>query len=165
MFALVVNNAIQAVGRLPDSARRLDSGQWVLGLPTASAAIQQACGWFAVTDTPRPADTSTTTHERDVVLVSGVPTVRWTSVPKSTQAINRATIDSQIAAALAELDALIAAPAVPTVPDGTLTTAQLSEAVRTMRTAIQQNRVGAQRVAATLKQTIRLVRNDLNGTN
>ena len=80
-----------------------------------------------------------------------------------TEEVNRPIIESAITAALAELDALIAAPAVATVPDGTMNNAALSNAVRSMRDAVQQNRAGAQRVAATLKQTIRLVRGDFDG--
>ena len=77
--------------------------------------------------------------------------------------VNRPIIEAAIVAALAELDALIAAPAVATVPAGTLTTAQLSTAMREMRDAVQANRAGAQKVAATLKRTIRLVRGDFDG--
>jgi hypothetical protein len=43
--------------------------------------------------------------------------------------------------------------------------AQLSNALRDMRTAVQQNRAGAQRIAATLRQTIRLARGDFDGVD
>lgn len=171
MFALVTSNTIQAVvGKLPLAARRLDTGQWVLGLRDATVATQQACGWFAVVDVPRPAETDTTTHDRSVELVANAPTVVWTARPWTVdelaarqQDTNRTAIDAAIVNALAELDTLIAAPAVDAVPAGTLTTAQLSNVARAMRDAVQQNRAGAQRVARTLKQTIRLVRGDFDG--
>ena len=38
-------------------------------------------GWLPVTDTPRPADTATTTTDYSVTLVGGVPTVTWTPRP------------------------------------------------------------------------------------
>ena len=107
-YALVTSSTIQAEsGRVPNAARRLDTQQWVLGLPDASVALQQACGWFAVTDTPRPAETPTTTHDRTVQLVANVPTVVWTSRPKTpdelaadTATANDATIRTQATTAL-----------------------------------------------------------------
>jgi len=78
-YAQVTNGNITAeAGATPTAARRLDTGQWVLALREASVAIQQACGWFAVTDAARPADTDTVTHDRSLELVAGVPTVVWT---------------------------------------------------------------------------------------
>ena len=81
MHAYVTDGTIQAVGRLPRSARRLDTGQWILGLHDASVNLQQACGWYEVMDTDRPDDSPTTTHDRTVELVDGVPTVVWTERP------------------------------------------------------------------------------------
>ena len=81
MFALVTDDTIQAVGRLPRSARRLDTGQWILGLPDAPVDLQQACGWYEVTDADRPDETETTTHDRTFELVDGIPTVVWTERP------------------------------------------------------------------------------------
>ena len=69
---------IQSVGRLSRAARRLDDGAWVLGLPDAAVAVQQACGWWEVTDVPRPADTATATFERTVEFVAGAVTEVWT---------------------------------------------------------------------------------------
>ena len=173
MYAQVTANTITAEsGQLPLSARRLDTGQWVLGLRDAPVDIQQACGWFTVTDVARPADTDTTTNDRSLELVNGTPTVVWTSRAWTAEELtarqadtNRTTIDQAISDALAELQTLIDAPAVATVPDGTLTTAQLSNAMRTMRDAVQANRAGAQRIARTLRHTIRLVRGDYDDVN
>ena len=130
-----------------------------------------AVGIVPLDDTAvRPADTETHTHDRTVELAAGIPTVvyvqrLWTQAELDAQqaAENQTTIDTAITAALAELDALIAAPAVGVVPDGTMNNATLSNALRTMRDAVQANRAGVQRVAATLKQTIRLVRGDFDG--
>jgi hypothetical protein len=88
-------------------------------------------------------------------------------VPPSTaqdaqRATNRGLVEQRITEALAELDAIVNYPAVDTVPTGTLTTAQLSNVARAMRTAIHENRVGIQRVAALLHDTIRLVRGDFD---
>lgn len=167
-YAYVTSGTIRAVsGRLPNAARRIDNQRWVLGFPDAPVELREACGWFAVVDAVRPDDTPTTTVDRSVELVAGTPTVVWTVRPWTVEELaarqadtNRTTIESAIAAALAELDALIAAPAVGNVPAGTLSTAQLSNVMREMRDAVQANRAGVQRIARTLKQTIRLVRGD-----
>jgi len=107
MYALVQSNATQSVGRLPASARRLDTQEWVMGLETAGATLQQACGYFPVTDVPRPADTATDTFDRSVQLVNGTPTVVWTRRPMTAQELanvtataNRATIQQQATTAL-----------------------------------------------------------------
>lgn len=81
-------------------------------------------------------------------------------------AANQATVEAGITAALAQLDAIIAFPAVPTVPAGaTLTATQLTTVVNALRTAAQQNRAGIQDVALILKRLIRLVRGDFTGTS
>ena len=55
-YALVIDDTIVTTGGLPVSARRLDSGAWVLGLRDADLATQEACGWYAIVDTARPDD-------------------------------------------------------------------------------------------------------------
>lgn len=121
----------------------------VLRLSSQPVELQQATGWYAITTTRRPPDTDTTTYDRSVAIVNGVPTETWTARPWTPDglaahlaAINRAVIDEAITDAVTELDE---------IPDGTLTTAELSDIVRT--------------VAATLKRTIRLVRGDFDGTD
>lgn len=172
MYALIIDGTIEAVGRLPESARRLDTDEWVMGLDTATADLVAATGWLPVTDTDRPNDTATTTHDYSVELVNGTPTVTWTERPKTQaeldgqqQQANRSTIDAEITAALNRLQTLINAPAVAEVPPGTLTTAQLSNIARQTRDAVQQNRAGAQDVARVLRRLIRLVRGDFDGTD
>lgn len=172
IYVLVTDSTIQSIGRLPNGARRLDTGEWVLGLDTAPPELVAATGWYEMVDTARPADTDTTTHDRSVELIDGTPTVTWTERAKTTdeqdeetRQANRATIDQAITDALTELRNLVAAPAMPTVPEGTMTTAQLSTAMRTLRDQAQQNRAGAQKVAAILLKTIRLVRGDFDDVN
>lgn len=132
MYALVINNQIEAVGGLPNSARRLDTNEWVMGLATAPAELREATGWLEVVDTARPADTATTTHDRSVELVDGVPAVTWTERAKTadeqqadSRQANDATIRSRVEAHMADLAAI-------TGSSGTLTGAQLSNAVRVL---------------------------------
>jgi hypothetical protein len=91
-YALVKNNVIQSEGGLPRSARRLDTQEWVMGLAAAGVTLQRACGYYEVVDTPRPADTATTTWDRSLVLETIRPTVRWTERPYTQQELdNRAS--------------------------------------------------------------------------
>jgi hypothetical protein len=82
-YALVDGDTIESEhGSLPESARRLDTGDWVLGLREyGTVEQQQACGYFEVVDTPRPADTATDTYVRSLELVAGIPTETWTARP------------------------------------------------------------------------------------
>ena len=64
MYALIQSGAITATGQAPRGARRLDTGQWVT--PPADGwtpELLAACGWLPVVETPRPADTKTTTSD------------------------------------------------------------------------------------------------------
>jgi hypothetical protein len=82
VYAHVTDNTITATsGRLPNGARRLDTGAWVIGLVDADEPTRQATGWAEVIATARPDDTDTVTHDRSVELVDGVPTVVWTQRP------------------------------------------------------------------------------------
>lgn len=106
-YAHVTNGTVDTIGRLPNSARRTDTQQWVLGLATAPVELQRACGWYEVVETPRPDDTASVTHDRSVELVNGTPTVVWTQRNKTpdeiaadTATTNGTTIRTQAAAAL-----------------------------------------------------------------
>lgn len=135
-FVLVVNNAVtEERGALPDSARRQDNQQWVLGLPAATVALQQACGYFAVTDAARPADTATLTTDRTVQKVGSTWTVVWVSRNKTAQEIanatantNQATIISQAQGALTT-NATYIALASPTTAQNTAQIKALSQQV------------------------------------
>jgi hypothetical protein len=85
MYALVINGTIQSVGRLPLSARRLDNGNWVMGLATASPALVAACGYFAVLDMVPAYDSATEVLERGDVFLSdpSTPVVAYTIRPKT----------------------------------------------------------------------------------
>ena len=122
MFAYVTSGTVQATGRLPAAARRVDTGQWVLGLAAAPVELQQACGWYQVTDTQRPADADTTTHDRTVELVDGTPTVIWTERPKTQAELDA---DADFAKQQAEQDALPVAARLAVV--GRVTADELSE--------------------------------------
>jgi len=117
-------------GRLPDAARRVDTQQWVLGLPDAPAELQQACGWYAVVEPTAPTPSASQVVESTVQVVDGTPTRVYSLRAKTadetasdTQQANRATIEARVTALLGQLDAIAAT-------SGTLTAAQLSGAVR-----------------------------------
>lgn len=81
-YALITNNTIQSIGGLPRAARRLDTNEWVLppnGVWTTPQA--EACGYFYVVPTNKPADTDLETWEKTVELVDGAPMEVWTSRP------------------------------------------------------------------------------------
>jgi hypothetical protein len=125
-YALVIDNAIAAVGRLPKAARRLDTGQWISPHNGQwTVAEHEACGWFVVVDVARPADTGTNTTDRSITLVAGKPTVTWTSrlwtadELASRQAVaNETTIDAYLNDALALIDTITARAAVPFTQQG-----------------------------------------------
>lgn len=118
-FALIVGNTVQALGRLPESARRLDDGSLVIGLADATRELREATGWFEVVDTTRPTDTAEATYDRSIALVSGVPTVVWTERAKTAdelagqqQQANRTTVQDRLRADLATIDAIVGTAAV-----------------------------------------------------
>lgn len=158
-YALVIDNQIEAVGSLPNSARRLDTGDWVMGLDTAPPDLVAATGWTEVVDTARPADTATTTHDRSVTLVAGVPTVTWASRTKTaeeqagdTRQANRTAIEDAARTAMANLQTIIDSA------DVTFTT------VAGAQTAMRQIQAGLRTVARVERRLIRLALNDLDGT-
>lgn len=171
-YALVTDNTIQSIGRLPNSARRLDNGAWVMGLADATQELREATGWYEVVDANRPADTATTTYGRSVELVDGAPTVVWTERDKTpeeltgeTRQANQTTINQAITDALAELRTMRDYASLPVAPAGTHTTEQLSNYIRALRDEAQTNRDGIQRVCETLIGTIRLVRGDFDSVD
>jgi hypothetical protein len=103
-YALVDDGTIEAEGALPQSARRLDTGQWVMGLRTAPVELREATGWFEVVDVARPADTETDTYDRTLELVGGVPTVVWVQRPKTQAEIDAATAATNQASIVTNLN-------------------------------------------------------------
>lgn len=81
MYAKITDGNVAEVW-MPTAARRLDTGEWVLGLHGASFEHQQACGYFVVAATPRPSDIDTHTYDRSIALLDGTPTVTWTKRAK-----------------------------------------------------------------------------------
>ena len=67
-------------------------------------AIRLARGWVEVTETPRPADTDTTTHDYGVELVAGTPTVVWTPRPWTAEEL---AAQAQTVDRVAALEAII----------------------------------------------------------
>lgn len=92
-YALVYEDAVVDLSdTLPDSARRQDTNEWVMGLRSAPVDLQHATGWYAIQDTAQPDETATTTSDRSVEMVErddgqgGTelwPTVVWTERPKT----------------------------------------------------------------------------------
>ena len=62
----------------PPTEGELPDGRTVSGITPTNTTMLAACGWHPVTDTPRPDDTDTTTHDRTVTNVDGTWTVVWT---------------------------------------------------------------------------------------
>lgn len=95
-MSYVVVNSGAIVGAemwsLPPAARRLDTGAWVTPAGGVwSAPEMAACGLVHVVAVARPADTATTTTDRSVTLLAGVPTEVWTSRPKTQAEVDAAT--------------------------------------------------------------------------
>jgi hypothetical protein len=103
-YAFVEADTIEAEGALPLSARRLDNQAWVMGLAAAPVELQQATGWFQVTDVAKPADTATHTYDRSLTLVSGVPTVTWTQRLKTAEETAAATAATNEASIVTNLN-------------------------------------------------------------
>lgn len=100
MYAQIIDGTITATRRtLPDTARRLDSGDTVLGFPSADADTVAACGWFEVVETADPPyDNTTQRRDRTIEVVDGRPVVVWTVsdlTPDELAAKARADADDQ----------------------------------------------------------------------
>jgi hypothetical protein len=109
-YARVIDGAVESeTGALPDGAERLDTGEWVLGLPDAPVDVQRATGWHEVDDTPRPDDTDTTTHDRTLTLVGDTPTVTWVERPKTQAELDAATASANHSNIVTNLNADMAA--------------------------------------------------------
>lgn len=166
IYAHVTNGTPDQFGRPP--ALFVADGLWRDHRASGPIDTELALiDWYPVAESDRPAATGRATHDRSYSFDGQTVTVTWTERPWTADetearrlAANHAAIAQAIDAAITQLDTLIAAPAVDTVPAGTLTAAQLSNIARAMRDAVQANRAGAQQVALILKRTIKLVRGD-----
>lgn len=162
-YALVIDNTISDErGRPPVSARRLDTGEWVLDLPNAHWSRQRATGWWQVTDTARPADTATATYDRTVTLVDGTPTVTWVERPWTadelaarTAQANRTTLTGtdRLAARLTRLAAYDAdAEVVAALARSNSTAPTTAELNRLLKVMLRREK----RLTATLALLVRL---------
>lgn len=140
MYAHVDADGTITEWRMPDTARRLDSHQWVLGLRSAPPELQQACGWYVITSTPQPNDTDTHTHDRSIELVDGVPTVTWTARAKTAdelaavaQVANAGSLEAKARAALTGNGTYLALAA----PTNAQTVAQVKALTRQMTALIR----------------------------
>ena len=79
-FARVTDDTITVPYRVPN-VLRTDDGD--VDLRSMDPALLAAHGIHEVVRTPRPDDTATTTHDRTIELVDGVPTVTWTARDKT----------------------------------------------------------------------------------
>jgi hypothetical protein len=124
IYAIVVDDAIFAVGNRPKAWRNHT------GLQYATDEQLAAIGILPVVEVERPADTATHTAERSVELVAGVPTVVWTSRAWTPEELAVRTADANNAAMRAEVDQALDGLRAIINSSGTLTAAQLSNAVR-----------------------------------
>lgn len=111
---------------LPLSAIRLDNDEWIRDTSTATAEELAATGWTEVVETDRPADTDTTTCDRSVVLVGGVPTEVWVERDKTEDELvadYRRIVSHRVDAHIEALQMIAGST-------GILTAAQLSNAAR-----------------------------------
>jgi hypothetical protein len=100
-YALVADGQILDSGYPPPCARNA-SGAWVCPVDGVwTDELAATCGWLPVTETTAPVETASTYYLPGVALVGGVPTRSWTAVAKSAERVNKETIQSQAATALA----------------------------------------------------------------
>ena len=112
-YAHVTAGTIDAIGQPPDVV--FYGGRWY-DLRTRDPDTLATVGWLPVTETPRPADTATTTHDYSVTLVAGVPTETWTPRPWTQAELNaraaeanRQQLEADTGADLTKLSDAIAA--------------------------------------------------------
>jgi hypothetical protein len=123
-YAIVVDDTILKIGSRPKAYLNHT------GLQYATDEQLAAIGILPVVDTPRPADTATHTTERSVELVAGVPTVVWTSRPWTAEELAARTAEANATLMRADVDQALDGLRAIINSSGTLTGAQLSNAVR-----------------------------------
>lgn len=145
-----------------------------LGLEIGASPPLRAVG-------PRPDGTTTVTAESVAQATLDAKVAAHTAdvqvkPPVAQETVNRSIVEQRLAAAIDILNQITESPAVPDVPDvpgvpaGTMSTAQLSTAVRSLRdevavnrglrAQVQQNRQGIKQVADILKDLLRWERGD-----
>lgn len=126
------------------------------------------CGWFKVVAVARPADTPTQVFERSLIVVSGVPTEKWTARNRTaaeladiTRAANSAALTdlAAVTTAMANLKAFLTDADVQAVLDVANTTALTTQQTnRALKAMIRQQRRDA-------NFDLRLARLVLSGAN
>lgn len=70
-------DVVDEVGELPPAARRLDTGGMVIGVPSASRATREACGYYEVLEAAAPAAPVGYRAARRLSLSGGVVRAVW----------------------------------------------------------------------------------------
>ena len=123
------------------SEQRTDTGQWVSPPNRAwTDDLAALCGFAPIIDTPQPADTDTTTHDRRITVIDGTPTVTWTPRAKTAdelaavaQATNTGALEAKARAALTANGTYLALAA----PTNAQTVAQVKALTRQMTALVR----------------------------
>lgn len=112
VYAHVTAGTVDQIGQPP--ALAYDGSRW-WDLRGLDPQLLAALGWLPVTDTARPADTSTTTWDRGYAVTDGTVTATWTERAKTADELaadaasaNRSTITGRAKTALTANDAFLA---------------------------------------------------------
>lgn len=109
MFARIIDGTVTDLRPvMPPSSLTVDGTQRVFPDNGAwTPELAAACGWRAVVQTPRPADTETQTWERRVIVrPNGTPAIRWDARDKTPEEIAGERLESSFASIRANLVAL-----------------------------------------------------------
>lgn len=90
-YARIVNNVITEFG-LPNSARRLDTNEWVMGLNESFCpeSLRAACGFFVIDESAiQPPNTTTTFFLATYEVNTGRPVLVWVETPKEPEQITK----------------------------------------------------------------------------
>lgn len=150
-YALVTDGIIDHPYRVPSVLRTDDRDYDLRSLDPDLLAVH---GIYEVVQVARPADTDTTTHDRTVELVDGVPTVVWTQRAKT-----QAELDAEAEAAAAAERAFVLEQAIPTLrqwaDDAAATTATSTNAVNVLNVVVDRLGVFFDRFADLLENRYR----------
>ena len=98
MYVDITTTPLVAVDNLPESARLIDGGAWVMGLATAPVAQQEATGWFVLTEVAAPTVQPTQRAEVSVQLVNNRPTQVWTVRAETAEELSQRTRSANLVA-------------------------------------------------------------------
>lgn len=152
MHARVENGQIVSFG-LPESARRLDTGEWVMGLRTAPAELVKATGHLPVTEQRAALGANQTYGDPTYTVRADDVLADFPAVALPASTINEQTIRSQIGTGLSALQAIIDT-AQPTVNS----TAAAQTAIRALQAQVKD-------MARIQRKMLRLLDDRLDGTD